>query len=337
MQRKNIRILLVGILIIIALAVILIRGDQLVELFQTMQTGSIIPLMLAILFQFGKYISQSFAYAASFRTVGELSLKPRELLPLVFSSYFINVVAPSFNTAGVMLVIDSARKRGVPTGRATSAVLLMQITVITGFIVIMVIGFFILQLARQLSAIYFLLGLVVVFIVGAMVSVIYIGNKTPDALVAFLTPIEKLVNRLSKRFRKGKEIVPWAENMTKSFSEAGGQIRKNPLQATKAFGFSVLASTCELVCFCLVGIAFGLTSPSILIGGYVVATLFSWVAITPQGVGVAEAMIIVALAASGLSTTMATAIAIVYRGVVFWMPFAIGSIVIHSLQRSKTN
>jgi uncharacterized protein (TIRG00374 family) len=329
MQRGNIRILFVGILIVIALAIILLRGDQLKELIRTMEGGSLIPLILAIAAQFGKYISQSYAYAIAFRTVGETDAKPLEMLPLVFGSYFMNVIAPSFNTAGVMLVIDSARKRGVHTGRATSAALLMQISVITGFIVIMIVGFIVLQLAGHLSPIWFLLGMVMVFFVGALVAIMYIGYRNPDALINLLAPVERLTNRLSRRFRKGKELAPWTRQVVASFSEAGGKIRENPRQALQVFGFSILASTFELGCFCLVGIAFGLTAAPILVGGYVVATLFSWVAITPQGVGVVEAMLVVALAASRVNATMATAIALTYRGIVFWMPFAIGAVLIH--------
>jgi uncharacterized protein (TIRG00374 family) len=59
------------------------------------------------------------------------------------------------------------------------------------------------------------------------------------------------------------------------------------------------------------------------------------VAITPQGVGVVEAMIVVALAASHVNATMATAIALVYRGIVFWMPFAIGAVLIHRTSTFK--
>jgi uncharacterized protein (TIRG00374 family) len=328
-QRGNIRILLIGVVIVVALAVVWLRGDQLAELVTTMEGGSIIPLILAVVAQFGKYISQSYAYAASFHTVGEADAKPREMFSLVFASYFMNVIAPSFNTAGVMLVIDSARKRGIPTGRATSAVLLMQISVITGFIVIMIVGFIVLQVAGHLSPVWFLLGLVVVFFVGAMVAVMYIGYRNPDALINLLMPLERLVNRLSRRFRKGKELAPWVRRVVDSFSEAGGKIREHPRQALAAFGFSVLASTFELGCFCLVGVAFGLDDAPVLVGGYVVATLFSWVAITPQGVGVVEAMLVVALAASRVNVTMATAIALVYRGIVFWMPFAIGAVLIH--------
>jgi uncharacterized protein (TIRG00374 family) len=334
-HRGNIRILLVGVLIIVALAVFLLRGDQLIELITTMEGGDIVPLALAVAAQFGKYISQSYAYAAAFKTVGEPDAKPREMLPLVFASYFMNVIAPSFNTAGVMLVIDSARKRGIPTGRATSAVFLMQISVITGFLVIMVVGFTVLQMAGHLSPIWFLLGMVMIFFTGIMVAVMYIGHKNPDTLANLLTPVERFVNRVSRRFRKGKELDPWVRTVVDSFSEAGGKIRENPRQALKVFGFSVLASTFELGCFCLVGIAFGLTAGPVLVGGYVVATLFSWVAITPQGVGVVEAMLVVALAASRVNATMATAIALVYRGIVFWMPFAIGAVLIHRTNTFK--
>lgn len=329
MRRGNIRILLVGVLIIIALAIILLRGDQLRELGAAMSKGSLIPLVAAIIAQFGKYTSQAFAYAESFDIVGEPNEKPRLMFPLVFGSYFMNVIAPSFNTAGVMLVIDSARKRGIPAGRATSAALLMQISVITGFIVIMIIGFAVLQIGGHLSPIWFFFGMIMVFFAGVMVASMYIGHRSPDILVSLLNPVSLLVNRLSKRFRKGKELEPWVNKAVDSFSEAAGRIVESPLKALKIFGFSVLASTCELGCFCLVGIAFGLKAAPILVGGYVVATLFSWVAITPQGVGVAEAMLVVALAASKINVTMATTIALVYRGIVFWMPFAIGAVLIH--------
>ena len=329
MRRSNIRILLIGVLIVVALAVILLRGDQLRELISAMEKGNLIPLVLAVVAQFGKYISQAFAGTQSFKTVGAVKVKPLQMLPLVFGSYFMNVIAPSFNTAGLMLVINYARKHGVGTGLATSAILLMQTSVISGFLVIMVIGFIILQLAGRLTLLWLMFGTVIVFIVGAMVAIMFVGYKNPDMLVTFLTPISRFVNRISRRFRKGKELAPWVQQMVDSFSEAAGNIREKPREALKVFGFSILASTCELGCFCLVGLAFGLNVAPVLVSGYVVATLFSWVAITPQGVGVVEAMVVVALAASKVNVTLATTIALVYRGIVFWMPFAIGAVLIH--------
>ena len=67
--------------------------------------------------------------------------------------------------------------------------------------------------------------------------------------------------------------------------------------------------------------------------GYVVATLFAMVSFTPQGVGVVEAAVTVAFTAFGASATAGMAIGLVYRGIVFWMPFLIGAILI---QTTKT-
>jgi uncharacterized protein (TIRG00374 family) len=328
MRSVSIRKLVIGVIVVVALAVVLLRGDQFIELVDTMRTGAILPLVVAVLSQLAKYVAQAFAYAAAFKTVGERR-RPRDTLPLVFGTFFMNTIAPSLNTAGAMLVIDDSRRRGIPTGRATSAALLMQISIESGFLTIMIVGFIVLQFAGRLDPAWFLVGLFVVFLVGAMAGIMVIGRKNPGVVVGFLKPIESLVNRLSRRFRKGKEVSPWVETLVESFSEAAGTIGHNPKKAALVFLFSILASTCELICFCLVGIAFGLDVPSALIGGYVVATLFAMISITPQGVGVVEVAVIALMAAYGVSSAAATAIALTYRGLVFWMPFAIGAVLIH--------
>ncbi|MDR2673077.1 MAG: flippase-like domain-containing protein [Coriobacteriales bacterium] len=328
MQGGNLRKLIIGVVIVIALSVVLLRGDQFFELLETMQGGAIIPLVLAVLSQLGKYFAQSFAYAAAFRTVGE-QRRARDTLPLVFGTFFMNTIAPSLNMAGAGLVIDDSRKRGIPVGRATSAALLMQMSIEGGFLTIMVGGFIVLQFTGHLDPLWLLMLLFVVFLVGGMGGIMIVGRKNPNLVVSILRPVERLVNRLSMRFRKGKEIKPWAQTLVESFSEAAGTIGHNPHKAMRVFLFSIVASLCELVCFCLVGVAFGLDAPSALIGGYVVATLFAMISITPQGVGVVEVATVTLLAAYGVSTAVGTAVALVYRGLVFWMPFAIGAVLIH--------
>ena len=53
-MKFSIRNLLVGLVLIIVLAVVFLRGDQLAELVETMQRGSTIPLVAAILTQLCK-------------------------------------------------------------------------------------------------------------------------------------------------------------------------------------------------------------------------------------------------------------------------------------------
>ena len=108
------------------------------------------------------------------------------------------------------------------------------------------------------------------------------------------------------------------------------------------FIFSAVASFCELGCFALCSFAFGITSLPAIVVGYVAATMFAMVSITPQGVGFAEAAIVLFMCAYSVEAAAATAAGIVYRGLVFWLPFAIGAVLInrtksfgHSDRKSK--
>lgn len=331
----NIRNLLIGLVIIIALAVVILRGDQLVELVETMKKGAVLPLIAALCTQLGKYFAQSFAYSFAFEAVDE-RMTARSTLPLVFGTFFMNTIAPSFNLAGTTLVVDDARRRGIAPGKATSAALLMQITIDSGFAIIMVIGFLILEFTVGLSPLWFLLGLLVIALVSVLVWVLVLGRKRPALLLKILRPAERLVNRIRTRFKKAP-LDPWVERALASFSDAAGLIVSNPKATFKAFGCSIFASLCELSCFSLVGVAFGVTVPESLICGYVVATIFAMISITPQGVGVVEAAVVVAFTSFGASSAAGLSIALVYRGIVFWMPFLVGAVLIQTTKTFRGN
>ena len=151
------------------LAVIFLRGDQLVELGETIQKGTPLFLVLAVLLQLGKYMAQGGAYIFCFKSV-DAPLRFREAIKLVFGTFFMNTVAPSFNLAGVTLVVDDSKKRGISTGQATSAALLMQVTIDSGFVMVMLLGFGILSLTVGLQPGWFALGMVAVLLVGGLVT-----------------------------------------------------------------------------------------------------------------------------------------------------------------------
>lgn len=57
-MKGTVRKILIGVVIVIVLAVIFMRGDQLKDLSRTIQEGSPFFLILAVLCQFGKYFAQ---------------------------------------------------------------------------------------------------------------------------------------------------------------------------------------------------------------------------------------------------------------------------------------
>lgn len=313
--KNNFQKIFIGIIIIIVLAVVLLRGDQLNELIRTMKGGSPIPLILAIITQFLKYFAQSFAYSFSFKAVGE-KMRARETLPLVFGTFFMNTIAPSMNLAGTTLVVDDARRRGIDPGKSTSAALLMQITIDGAFTTVMIIAFAILLLTVGLNPLWIIMGCVVVCLVACMIGLLVLGKVNPKLLHFILGKVEEIVNKLSLKVRK-KEVKPWAEGIVNNFSDASALVGKNIRWVFAAYGCSLFASCCELSCFALCGISFEILAPEPLICGYVVATLFAMISITPQGVGVVEAMVVVAFTAYDQNAAAGAATGLVYRGIVF--------------------
>ena len=323
--------LLIGAVIVIVLAVFFLRGDQLTELIETVRQGSLVPLVFAVITQLCKYLAQSFGYTFSFAAVGE-KMRPRETLPLVFGTFFMNTVAPSLNLAGMTLVVDDARRRGIDPGKSSSAALLMQITIDGAFVTIMLIGFAVTVLFAGMSPLWFIPGIVVIALVGVMIAIMVLGNKNPTLLLRVARSVERLVNKFFKLIKRPAP-KPWAERVIDMFSSAAGLILQNPKPAFKAYGTSLIASLCELACFSCVSVAFGVNSPTVLLCGYVIATLFAMVSFTPQGVGFVEAAVVVAFTAFGETAAAGTAIGLVYRGIVFWIPFLIGAVLI---TRTKT-
>ncbi len=323
------RNLIIGAVIIIVLAFIFMRGDQLAELADTMSRGSPIFLVLAIVAQLGKYTAQGFGYRACFHVVGE-NIKFGTGLSMVFGAFFMNTIAPSLNLAGTSLIVDTAYRRGVPAGKATSAAFLMQLCIDTGFVCIMLITFGVLSLTVGLQPGWFLVGLLAVVLVGGLALVMILGGIKPHLVERVLHPFVKLIDRILVHFKRGP-IDDTVSETIHSFSGASKLIVKRPKRTLRAFSCSLVASLCEICCFSFSGLAFGIYSPAALVCGYVVATLFAMISIVPQGVGVVEAASLVSFGLFGIDGTTGMAAIMVYRGIVFWMPFIIGAVMVQIL------
>ena len=210
----------------------------------------------------------------------------------------------------------------------------MQMTIDGAFSTLMVCAFIFLAATVGLSPVWFCMGMVVLCLVGTMVMLLVLAYRKPDALMRILRPVERLSCKVVSRVRK-KPLEPWADRIAKAFSEAAGMIGHSPKPTLQAYGCSLIASLCELSCFVLVGIGFGVQNAPALVCGYVVATLFAMISFTPQGVGVVEAAVVVAFTSFGETAAAGTAIGLVYRGIVFWMPFIIGAVLINTTKAFK--
>lgn len=329
-MRGNLQKIMIGIVVVIVLAFILFSGDSLVKLVDTIKQGTPAFIVAAVAAQVGKYLAQGRGFQACFNTVnGHISYGTG--LSLVFGTFFMNTVAPSMNLAGTSLVMATATKNGMQAGKGTTAALLMQLSIDTGFVIIMLVTFGALSFTVGLQPGWLAVGAVAIALVGGLVFMITVGGLKPNLVLKVLHPFVKLADKVLAHFKK----PPVDDAVTRTihnFSDAAHLITKNPRKTVQSFLWTTLSSVCEMGCFVLVGFAFGVHHPEALICGYVVATLFAMISFVPQGVGVVEAAVTVAFALFGVDSATGLAVVMVYRGIVFWLPFLVGAFVIQRMR-----
>ncbi len=329
-MRGNLQKIMIGIVVVIVLAFILFSGDSLVKLVDTIKQGTPAFIIAAVAAQVGKYLAQGRGFQACFNTVnGHVSYGTG--LSIVFGTFFMNTVAPSMNLAGTSLVMATATKNGMQAGKGTTAALLMQLSIDTGFVIIMLVTFGALSFTVGLQPGWLAVGAVAIALVGGLVFMITVGGLKPNLVLKVLHPFVRLADKVLAHFKK----PPVDDAVTRTihnFSDAAHLITKNPRKTVQSFLWTTLSSVCEMGCFVLVGFAFGVHHPEALICGYVVATLFAMISFVPQGVGVVEAAVTVAFALFGVDSATGLAVVMVYRGIVFWLPFLVGAFVLQRMR-----
>ena len=319
------RKMLLWIIGIIAVVVVLSRSSDLADLLVTLQTGAWLPLAVAALFEVAKYFSQAFAVSAAFEATGA-KRSPLHLVPVVFSAMFVNSIAPSGGTAGTLLYIEDARRDGVSIARSTPAILIYDVAYFLGFMLIMVIGFAVLALSHSMQPYYLFAGFLLVLVVMGFSALLILGYFKPRWLnIGALWVEKKLASFMQNKLHRAP-LKPWGAKISKSFEDTAHSIANAPAPALRAVGFMTLTAGLDMLAMTAVGFAFGYTVVPMLVATYVVAQLLTVFSPTPQGVGIVETAIALLLTSFGLDVAAATAVAIVYRGYVYWIPFLLGAI-----------
>jgi phosphatidylglycerol lysyltransferase len=139
--------------------------------------------------------------------------------------------------------------------------------------------------------------------------------------------LEKVLNRALGVVRKSMKPA-WGRTTAHSFIDTANLLAKNPKGTVITVVYASFSAILNMACLVSIGYAFGFEMVEALVAAFAVGAISVILSPTPQGVGVVEAMIIAILTAYGCSAATAAAIALVYRGIMFWIPFCIGAVLL---------
>ncbi len=314
------------ILAIVAVCFIIANVDYLADFLNTMMTGALVPMVIAVVLMLGRHFVQAASYDAAFDAVGHATGFWHNVV-LIFSLVFINTFCLFSGATGVAFIIDDAHREGCDAGQSTGGAILSQIGYFAAVFVISVIGFFTMLISGHMNTVFLIGGLALASVLVILSSLFFVGHLRPRVLYRLFLMMEKLLNKIMGLFKKS--LKPgWGRNTAHSFVDTSNLLAKNPKGSVITVAYASFSAILNMACLVAIGYAFGFENVESLVAAFAVGAISVILSPTPQGVGVVEAMITAILTAYGCSVATAAAIALVYRGVMFWIPFCIGAVLL---------
>lgn len=314
------------ILAIVAVCFLIANADYLASFLDTMMSGAVVPIVVSIALMVARHLVQAASYDAAFDAVGRATGFWHNVV-LIFSLVFINTFCLFSGATGVAFIIDDARREGCDAGQSTGGAILSQIGYFAAVFVISIIGFMTMWLSGHMNTVFLVGGLLLAGVLVVLSSLFFLGHLRPRVLYRVFMLIEKLVNKAIGLFGRSLK-AGWGRRSARSFVQTSDLLAENPKGSVITVAYASLSAILNMACLVAIGYAFGFEHVEALVAAFSVAAISVILSPTPQGVGVVEAMITAVLTAYGCSVATAAAIALVYRGIMFWMPFCIGAVLL---------
>mgnify|MGYP001030027966 CR=1 FL=1 len=313
------------VLIIAFVWLVVTRFTEIQKLLDVLAQGQWEWVLAAVLLQALFFVVYAALYQAAFHTV-EVESRVSELIPVLLSSWFLTVVAPSGGASTAALFADDAARRGQSPVRAAAGTVLVLLADFSSFVVILAIGLLYLFGQHSLQ-LYHILGSVVLFsFIAALSALLLLGVWQPDRLRYFLHWVQRNANALAQQLRRPDWLpADWADRIADEAIDASLAMVTYPQRLMRTLAVALLAHLVNLASLYALFRAF--QEPiqfGPLVAGFAVGELFLVVSPTPMGIGVMEGAMILVYNSLGIATEKAAVVTLAFRGLSLWLPLFIG-------------
>jgi uncharacterized membrane protein YbhN (UPF0104 family) len=174
---------------------------QLKELTVIIREGQWEWTFLAIVLQIFYYFIFTFLVISAFDVV-EIKNRFKDLVFVILSGNFVNVIAPIGGAGGAALYVDDAVRRGYPLGRATAGTLLALISDFTASGIILLIGLTVLAQGNNITLIEQIAAGIYFIVLLLLITLIFLARVAPKALHSLMNFTEHLVHKVASVFKK---------------------------------------------------------------------------------------------------------------------------------------
>jgi hypothetical protein len=326
------------LLVFLAVAVIALSFGELESILATLQQAHTRYLFLAFaLFALWLW-NVGLTYHAIYRLLG-LEENRERLMLLSAASSFVNIVAPTAGWGGIALFASDARVRGHAPGKATLAGALFLFVDQVAFLCILALGWIILIRRNDLNSGEVFASLILLTIACITGFLLYLGYRSQDALGNALARIAHAINRVLRIFLHRDYL---SEDRAHAFAAEVGEgladlPEHSPQRLLRPFLHALLNKALLISILLCAFLSFDVPfSAGTIIAGWAIGYLFLIVSPTPNGIGVVEGLMPLALASLRVPYEAAVVVTLAYRGITFWVLLAVGAWAFRRLHLTTT-
>jgi phosphatidylglycerol lysyltransferase len=313
------------VLIIAFVWLVITRFTEIQKLVDVLLQGQWQWVLAAALLQALFFVMYAALYQAAFDTV-EVESRVGELIPVLLSSWFVNVVAPSGGASSAALFADDAARRGQSPVRAAAGAVLVLLADFSSFVVVLAIGLLYLFGQHSLQPYHVVGALVLLLFIGALSGLLLLGVWQPFRLRGFLRWLQRLANRLAAWVRRPPWLADnWADHIANEAIEASLAMVTYPQRVVRTLAIALAVHLVNLASLYALFLAFNQPIQfGPLVAGFAMGELFLVVSPTPMGIGVVEGIMVLVYNSLGVATETAVVVTLAFRGLSLWLPLFIG-------------
>ncbi len=296
------------------------------KIVATLLRGEWRLVSLAFAIQIASYLVYAAVYRSAFATVN-IPSNIWHVVVVYLESLLVSIVVPASN---ILFFISYAKRSDQSTTKAAVALFFVRIADIIAFCLFFAVGIVYLLLNGQLQS-FEIVGAGALFVIMiTLVLVMMVFAYRPLWLRSLLRFATVVANGLFGWINdKTLFTKDWAGKVAHQFGEGARNIVANATESKKTFAWAAASHLLDLLTIFILFLSFHyIISPGVLLSGFVMGLLFVIIPITPQGIGTAEGIMIVTYHHLGVPTEIATVVTLAFRGLSFWLPAALGFILL---------
>ena len=320
------------LLVIAFLVFVVSRLTELGDLIDTLSRGRWEWVLAAALAQVAYHVVYTGIYWSAFHVVN-IESRVWDLLPVRLAALFVNAVVPVATLGGTALFMDDAAQRGASPSRAAGGVVITLLADVAAFVPVMSVGLLYLGLHGVLRTYQLLTAFVVLSMTAGLGALLLLGRRE-KRLRSVLDRIRELAARVAGWVNRPPPLAEeWAEQSALEFAAAATAVAEYPWRFVRTLGVALVAHLLNMLSlYLLIPAFYELVGMGPLVAGYAISLTFRVASITPQGVGVAEGVVVLAYESLGMPAAQATAVTLAFHGLSAWLPIFIGFLLLRRLK-----